>query len=168
MPFLRLWRPSDLPDLLQMAITNAWETLPEDDKRRAQYAAVARNAYMNLLGGLQSPFGTAVVADEGGRPIGYLLVGLQPNGLTGQPAGYLADIYVQPAFRRHGLGLKLHQAAEAYLRQLGVSTATNWTHAHNKEGQAASKRHGLPVWGMMMVKHLTAPTAAKPGQKAHQ
>jgi GNAT superfamily N-acetyltransferase len=154
MPVLRFWQPSDLPHLRRMAIITAWEITPEDDKAHTTLEQVAENAQQNLMAVLQAPYGTAIVADEGGLPVGFLLIGLQANEKTGQPHGYMADIYVEPAFRRHGLAQELHAAAEEYLRSIGIRKASNWTHAHNPRGQSSSLRHGFQLWGLMLSKEL--------------
>ncbi len=151
---IRFWQPSDLPYLQRMAAITAWNITPADDKARSRFETVAASAVQNLHGVLSSPGGTAVVAEEGGRPVGYLLIGIQRNDQTGEPHGYLADIYVEPAHRKKGISKGLHLVGEEYLRRLGMRKATNWTHAHNPLGQAASSHHGYELWGMMMVKHL--------------
>jgi GNAT superfamily N-acetyltransferase len=154
MPQLRFWQQSDLPHLARMSVASTWVITPEDDRAHTTLEKVAANACRALLGTLASPGGTAIVADEGGRPVGFLLVGIQPNEKTGEPAGYMADIWVDPEFRRHGLAEKMHYATEAYLKKLGVRRASNWTHAHNPKGLKSSRRHGFQPWGVMMSKVL--------------
>lgn len=161
MPRLRLWQQSDLPDLVRMAITAAWDITPADDRAHTTFQAVAANAQRNLAAVLRSPSGTAIVAEEGGRPVGFLLVGLQPNDITGQPTGYMADIYVEPEYRRQGIAEQMHDVTEEYLRSIGVRRASNWTHAHNAKGLSSSRRHGFQDWGAMMVKEL------KPSRGTH-
>lgn len=151
---VRFWQESDLPYLARMAAETAWEITPPGDKPYTTYERVATNAVRNLYGVLQSPPGTAVVAEDDGRPVGYLLLGLQMNDRTGEPHGYLADIYVEPAYRRSGLAKKLHEVGEEYLRQQGIRRVTNWTHAHNPLGQKSSEYFGLKLWGVMMSKDL--------------
>lgn len=140
-----------------MAAVLAWQITPEDDRRATTPGAVAWGAKMNLLGVLRSPGGTAIVAEEDGRPVGFLLIALQPHDKTGELQGYMADIYVEPAYQGRGLARQMHLAGEAYLRQIGIRTATNWVHAHNRQGQAASARHGFETWGVMMAKELQQP-----------
>jgi GNAT superfamily N-acetyltransferase len=156
MPRLRYWQPSDLPHLQQMSIIATWEITPADDKAHTTMEQVAANAEKNLMAVLQSNFGTAIVADEDGQPVGFLLVGLQGNDKTGQPHGYMADIYVEPAFRRQGLAQAMHAAAEEYLRSIGIGKVANWTHAHNPLGQSSSLRHGFQLWGLMLSKELSS------------
>lgn len=160
MPQFRLWEQSDLPRLAEMAAITAWNITPEDDKPYTSQEHVSASAVQNLYGVLGSPGGTAVVADEGGKPVGYLLIAIQHNDMTGEPMGYMADIYVEPAFRRGGVSKELHRVGEEYLRRLGVRKATNWTHAHNQLGQSATAYHGFRPWGVMMVKELQAASGA--------
>jgi ribosomal protein S18 acetylase RimI-like enzyme len=155
MATVRFWQPSDLPYLLHMAAETAWQITPADDRARTHPDLIRRSAQANLMGCLSSPGGTAVVAEENGRPVGYLVVTLQPSDRTGEPTGYLADIYVEPAYRRSGLAKELHGIGEAYLKQLGIRTVTNWVHAGNEKGQKAGEHFGLKPWGVMMAKTLT-------------
>lgn len=151
---VRFWQQSDLPYLMQMAAQTAWNITPPDDKPHTSFEKVGTNAQRNLWHVLNSPYGSAVVAEDGGRPVGYLLLAAQPNDKTGELQGYLADIYVEPAYRRHGAAKLLHTLGENYLRRRGIRRVTNWTHAHNPLGQKASEHFGMKLWGMMMVKHL--------------
>lgn len=157
MAYVRTWRPADLPYLTRMTAITTWEITPEDDKAHTSFATVANNAAGNLQGVLTSPGGTAFVADEGGVPVGYLLVAVQPHHVTGEPRGYLADIYVLPQFRRKGLSKELHRHAYDYLRRLGIRKVTNWTHTHNRVGQSTITHHGHETSYVMMAKELTPP-----------
>ncbi|MFZ5815069.1 MAG: GNAT family N-acetyltransferase [Bacillota bacterium] len=162
MPHVRFWRESDLPGLLQMASITAWEIMNPSDKAVARPEVVFANAQRNLIQVLASPGGTAIVADEGGRPVGYLLIGLRPDDRTGEIQGYMADIYIQPPFRGKGLAAEFHRIGEDYLRRLGIRRATNWTHASNPLGRKASNDKGFRLWGVMMEKLLQPATAIAP------
>lgn len=154
MAHVRFWQQSDLPRLAEMAAAATWAITPPDDQQHTTFERVAANAQRNLFGVLSSPNGMCVVADDGGRAVGFLLIGTQFNDKTGEPVGYLADIYVEPAYRRQGLTKLMHKLGEDRLRQMGLRKVSNWTHAHNPLGQGASNHHGMKLWGMMMVKHL--------------
>lgn len=151
---VRFWQPQDLPDLRWFAALNAWQILPDDDRRIASIGAVATSAEENLLRVLSSPGGTAVVAEADGRPVGYMLVAVQPDQRTRQWTGYMADIYIDPKYRGAGIGAKFHEAAERYLANLGVRQATLWTHAHNPLGQRSAARRGYQLHGTMMSRLL--------------
>lgn len=154
MAYIRFWRQSDLPALLQMSAVTAWEIMNPSDRAVARREVVAANAQRSLLACLSSPGGTAVVADEGGRPVGYLLIGIRPDERTGEPQGYMADIYLRPGYRGRGLADQMHRLGEAYLRSLGIRRATNWVHATNPLGRKASQQKGFRLWGVMMEKVL--------------
>lgn len=157
---VRFWRQSDLPYLAQMAAVTAWEITPPDNRASTTFETVSRNAVQNLLTVLGSPGGTAVVADVGSIPVGYLLIGIQAHERTGAPRGYMADIYVAPEFRRAGLTKELHLLGEQYLRSIGITRATTWTHAHNAKGAGTAAHHGYNPSGVMMVKRLERPASA--------
>lgn|GEM_PF-1444500 len=151
---VRFWQQTDLPELMRMAAITAWNITPPDDKPHTRFETVATNAQQSLLRVLNAPFGNAVVALDGSRPVGYFLVAVQHHDKTGEPYGYAADIYVEPAYRKSGASKQMHALAEEYLRQLGLRTLTNWTHAHNPLGQKASEKHGFRIHMLMMSKDL--------------
>lgn len=151
---VRFWQQSDLPELLRMSAITAWEIMNPTDKAVAQPEVVARNAHQSLVGSLSSPGGTAVVADDGGRAVGFLLIILRPDEKTGEMQGYMADIYIYPEYRGKGLAQEFHRLGEDYLRQLGIRRATNWVHATNPLGKKASQEKGFRLWGVMMEKVL--------------
>ncbi len=157
MPQVRFWRQSDLPDLLHMAAITAWEILNQSDKAVARPDVVYANAQRSLMGSLHSPGGTAIVADEGGRPVGYLLITPRPDERTGEMQGYMADIYILPEFRGRGLARELHRLGEDYLRRMGIRQVTNWVHAENPLGKKASDQRGFRLWGVMMEKRIPPP-----------
>lgn len=159
---IRFWQPSDLPYIQQMMVETTWSITPEDDKAHTTWATVADSASRNLEAILSSPGGTCIVADLNGRPVGFLLIGLQPNDKTGALHGYLADIYVEKPFRKSGVAREMHNLGEHYLRQMGIRYATNWIHAHNKGAQNASAQFGLKPWGVMMVKELQPAIQQRP------
>ncbi|MEW8977091.1 MAG: GNAT family N-acetyltransferase [Symbiobacterium sp.] len=152
---VRFWQPTDLPWLLEMAARTDWEILSPTDRAVARPEVVRANSHRNLLATLASPGGTAIVTEDGGRPVGFLLIGIRPDDRTGEPQGYMADIYLMPEYRGRGLAKQMHELGEQYLRWLGIRQVTNWVHATNPLGQKASHARGFRVWGVMMEKLLT-------------
>lgn len=151
---IRIWHSADLPHLRFLAAANAWKTLPPDDQALASVTDVAGSAESNLEAVLSSPGGTALVAEDGGRLVGYLLIGIRPGDRTGEPTGYLADIYIDPAYRGQGIAGRFHEVAESYLARVGIRKATVWTHSHNGLGQKSAQRQGYRSYGAMMSKVL--------------
>lgn len=151
---IRLWRREDLPKLREFAVTNAMELLSPDDRAHTTPEIVKMAAEHNVTGILSMPGGTAFVADYQGRPVGYCLVSIQQDEKTGESSGYLADCYIEPAFRRTGIAPAFHKVAQAYLNQLGIRKSRLWVHAHNGTSYKSVQRAGFTVKGVMMAKEL--------------
>lgn len=156
---IRFWQPPDLPYLQRMAILMTWHVTPADDKAATTPQAIAQNALSNLERVLGTPGGTAVVAEEGGRPVGFLLIGIQPHERTGEPQGYMADIFVEPEHRGKGIPRALGTMGETYMRQLGLRRSLYWIHAGNRQGQRAAFNDGAKVRGLVVSKTLGGPGA---------
>ncbi len=133
-----------------------WGITPPEDRAAAGLEQVARSTVQNLHETLRSPGATAVVAEEGGRPVGFLLACVQQDDRTGEWLGYLADIYLEPAYRGQGLAGHMERLANEHLRQMGMRKAYVWVHAHNAKGQASAKRLGMQLWGVVLSKELQA------------
>ena len=153
-PQVRFWEMGDLPWLMQMAAQTDWDIMNPTDKAVARPEVVYANAHRNMIATLSSPGGTAIVAVDGGTPVGFLLIGIRPDERTGEPQGYMADIYLEQPYRGKGLAKLLHELGERYLRGLGIRRITNWVHATNPLGQKASAARGFQTWGVMMEKLL--------------
>lgn len=154
---LRFGQSPDLPQLMTLAAKNAWSIqAPEDQQDFRRLPAVAEAAQSNLLGMLSTPGGNVFVADVGGQIGAYLLVGIGPDSVTGAPFGYLADVWVHPQLRNHGVGQALVRSAESYLQQLGITRAKAWVHAHNAAPQRLLTGLGYKPEGIIMDRDLRA------------
>lgn len=151
---VRHWVQSDLPHLQRMAVILTLGITPADDLKASNPETIAVAAVTNLHSVLGSPGGTAIVGAVGGRPIGFLLIGIQTDERTGQPKGYLADIFVEPEYRGTGLSARLREAGEQYLRWLGVRRASVWVHAHNPKGRKAAASFGMQPRAVVLSKRL--------------
>lgn len=151
---VRFWREDDLPHLGYFAAINTWRILPADDQAVSSMATIAASAEQNVHAVLSSPGGTALVAEENGQPVGYMLIGIRPAERTGEPSGYMADVYIEPEYRSQGIAGQFHKLGEAYLTSLGIRRATLWTHAHNPLGQKSAERQGYRTYGAMYAKKL--------------
>lgn len=152
---VRFWHPADYPYLQQMAIQMTLGITPPDDMQASSVMTIAGAAVGNLQNVLSAPGGTAVVATMQGVPVGFLLVGIQPDERTGESIGYLADIYVAPAARGRGLARQMNDLAEQYLRSLGIQKASAWVHAHNRDGRGTASSFGLKTRAVVLSKRLT-------------
>lgn len=99
----------------------------------------ARRYAQLLLQRLDDPNTHAYVAESNGRPVGFVLgmiVDLVPDIFAEEPCGFLADIYVDAAYRRQGVGRRLVAAMVEGFKKRGV-TYFDWQVASlNTEGLA--------------------------------
>ena len=96
--------------------------------------------YANLLvNRLEDTYTRSFVAEEDGRLVGFVLgmvVDLVPDMFAQEPCGFLADIYVDTAYRRRGIGRALVGALLDWFKGLGVPYFDWHVAAHNPEGLA--------------------------------
>jgi ribosomal protein S18 acetylase RimI-like enzyme len=88
---------------------------------------------------LDDPFARLLVADAGGQVVGFVLgmiVDLVPDVFEQEPSGFLADIYVDAAYRRHGIGRRLVEALMTWFQERGVTYYELHVAALNAEGLA--------------------------------
>jgi GNAT superfamily N-acetyltransferase len=110
------------------ALYRAWQTLRQHNSsldRRIIPAPVSEAEFLaGLRESISRPTATALVAEEGGRMLGFLSAAIeaaQPDRLPEQHAtiGYL---FVEPGARRKGVARELFQAARTWARaQDGVA-----------------------------------------------
>jgi GNAT superfamily N-acetyltransferase len=108
----------------------------EDDLRRALFG--------------EERCAEALIAESGGDAAGFALFFTTFSTFVGRPGIWLEDIYVRPAFRRHGIGLALFRQVAAlaierhcgrmewsvldwnepainFYRRLGATAMSDWT-----------------------------------------
>lgn len=91
-----------------------------------------------LVGQLQKPDILVLVADRGGRVVGYAYAGVEGTdymALRG-PAGVVYDLVVDPGCRREGVGRRLLDATLAALAGRGVPRVVLSTADRNTAAQA--------------------------------
>lgn len=81
---------------------------------------------------LADPEVEVYVAEDDGAPVGAVSVG----------NGYLATLYVLPAYQGRGVGSELHDLALERLRALGFEQAKLWTLRENDSGRRFYERRG--------------------------
>lgn len=93
----------------------------------------------NILSRLDDPHTRVLIAEDQGYPVGYvlgLIVDLMPDIFAQQPSGFLADIFVDAAYRRRGVGRALVDSLKHWFRKEGVSSFDWHVSALNPEGEA--------------------------------
>jgi len=120
---IRLVEPRD-----QEAIARMWEALSAYhtrlDSRMPRAAAGAPAAYASRLIEVRSDAETrAFVAEVEGAVVGYVLgavVDLTPDLFEHEDVGFIADIYVEPDYRRRGIARQLFNAICDWFAAQGV------------------------------------------------
>lgn len=88
---------------------------------------------------LEDPYTCALVAEWEGQVVGFVLgmiIDLMPDIFDQKPAGFLADIYVEPQVRRHGVGRSLVNELVGWFRECGIQTFDWHVASNNPAGQA--------------------------------
>ena len=86
-----------------------------------------------------------VVAELGGRIVGYATVGPSDDADADGGTGALLALYVDPPFQRAGHGTRLLVDAVARLRRGGYAGATLWVFADYAPARRLYERHGWAV-----------------------
>lgn len=141
--------PADLPWLELASAQAAWESLSERERQTAAPQAVAQIAIGGLRSLLALPGTIALVAHLEGRPVGFLLANVSPDGTTGEANGLLVDLWVAPAHRRRGLAKQLQAVAEEIFRQMGIRKAKLWTGLHNQAAVQLAQKSGYQPEGLI-------------------
>ncbi|MEO8610316.1 MAG: GNAT family N-acetyltransferase [Chloroflexota bacterium] len=92
-----------------------------------------------LLQHLDDQYTRAFVAEADGKVIGFILgmiVDLLPDIFAQEPGGFLADIYVDTAYRRSGIGRSLVEALIQWFREQDVIHFDWHVAAHNPDAIA--------------------------------
>jgi len=122
--------PAEWPWLLARSAETAWRHVAPALRPATTPAQVAARVQGLLVHLLSQPGSIALVAREDGRPVGYMVVAILPDELTGLPIALFYDIYVEPEHRGKGVSRRLTAAGEAHCRALGIRvirrTVASW------------------------------------------
>lgn len=120
---IRPARPDDVDSIARL-----WEALVEYHRERdADLPPAAHQGAMRyarrLIDQLDNPTTRVLVAVHDSQVVGYVLgvvVDLAPDIFAQEPSGFLADIYVDTALRRKGIGRALVEELVNWFRENGL------------------------------------------------
>lgn len=97
-----------------------------------------------------------LVAEEDGKVIGYTYAAVEPRDWMSlrDAAGVLHDVIVDPAYRQHGAGRLLLDAALAFLKSRGAPRVVLETAARNEAAQRLFEKAGFRRTMIEMTKEL--------------
>ena len=120
---LRIAEPADVSLILSFI-----RALGEYERLSAEVIATEQSLYQTLFG--ERRYAEVVIADCHGQPAGFALFFHNYSTFLAKPGIYLEDLFVDPAFRKHGVGKALlqHLARLAVERGCGRLewSALNW------------------------------------------
>jgi ribosomal protein S18 acetylase RimI-like enzyme len=93
---------------------------------------------------------TAILAEVEGQVGGFACVRVVPCVLYAEPYAELTELYVDPAFRRRGLGRALIAYAEQLARARGASDLLIMTGVHNAAAQALYRAAGYDTYAVAL------------------
>jgi len=132
-PVIRPATPDDLDELARMtAELNRFVGYGEPSYGRAE---LERHGFAG------DPSYEAIIAEVDGRSVGYAIFCPVYNTDHGKPGLWLCDLYVDEAWRSHGLGKKLFQAVAAIGRGKGMISI--WWTAETRNAHAMAFYRGL-------------------------
>lgn len=128
------------------AIAQLWQALTDYhvqlDPRLPGATPGAANRYASrLLERRDDSFTRAFVAEVEGRVVGYVLgavVDLHPDLFEHVDTGFIADIFVEEGYRRHGIARRLVDTLNAWFAEQGVY--------HTEWQVAAANLDGIRFW----------------------
>jgi ribosomal protein S18 acetylase RimI-like enzyme len=169
-------RPVEPKD--KAAIAQLWQALVEyhvqiDARQPKPVPGAARRYASRLIEQRDDPYTRTFVAQVDGRVVGYVLgavVDLHADLFEQADSGFIADIFVDPGYRRHGIGRRLVEAINAWFQVQGVRYTELQVAAANGAGIAFWESvGGQPVMVRMQVTWHAGVAERQPGTdpKAH-
>jgi ribosomal protein S18 acetylase RimI-like enzyme len=133
---IRIATPADAGDLARMnaAFNGVFDTAEQIAARLAAYADIE----------------TAILAELDGQVGGFACVRVVPCVLYAEPYAELTELYVEPAFRRRGLGRALLAYAEQLIRARGASELLIMTGINNAAAQALYRAAGYATYAVAL------------------
>ena len=154
---IRLATEDDVPAIGQM-----WEKLAQFhnmlDSALPPAARGGGKVYARrLVSRLSDTQTRVIVAEDDGELVGYALaviIDVIPDMFVQENSGFLADIYVDDAFRRKGVGRALVDAVKVWLLENSIRTFAWYVAEHNTVG----KRFWESVGGRRVMVRMRAET----------
>lgn len=150
---IRSMRPTDLPLLRAWMPYNAWETAPLEARRELTRQALQARSESMIQMLVQAPGSQhSVMAEWAGRPVGFALVAIGPDGSSGEVQAMIPELFVLPQARGRGVGTAVGRAAMTVLAGLGMRKVKSVVDARNQPALRLAAKLGLKPEGLVHVK----------------
>ena len=101
-----------------------------------------------------APFDTVLLATVRGRAVGFASLRILPQIESDAPHAELSDVYVDAAYRRHGIGSALLRFAESLALRRGAPRITLVAGEDNEAARALYRAFGYEDFARAMRKPL--------------
>ena len=137
MPTVRPARPSDEETLGRYGAALMRQHHTADPRRFIQVEHPEAGYGRFLVSRLGDPDSVVLVAEDAGYVVGYVFADVEGTSWKDQrgPCGYVHDVYVDEAARRHGAGRALMHAAVEWIRSKGRTQIVLLTMTRNEHAQ---------------------------------
>jgi len=155
---IRPYEPRDRAVLLRMiAGLQDWEVPLHDTRLPSEDTSEPYLAWLEER--LREQSGAMHIAETASAPVGYVACLVEEYDSAQETPdsnryGLVNDIYVDPAFRGHGLAQRLLAVAEAHLKATGVTRLRINVLAANGKARRAYERYGLAPYEVMYEKKI--------------
>jgi len=99
---------------------------------------------------------TALLAEVDREPAGFACVRIVPCLLYAAPYAELTELYVEPSYRRRGVGRALIAYAEQLAHQRGAADVMIMTGVNNTQAQALYRAMGYDSYAVALHRKLAA------------
>ncbi len=113
----------------------------------------ARQAHASLLPqGLSTPRHLLFTIELDGRPVGNLWLAVE--GSPGRASGFIYDVFVEPPYRRRGVGYAALRLLDAEASRLGARTLSLHVFGFNLAARTLYEKLGYEITDVNMTKNL--------------
>ncbi|MDR5696780.1 MAG: GNAT family N-acetyltransferase [Armatimonadota bacterium] len=151
-------RDADRADLAR--IVDAWGELARLHERTHPAFALSqtwRRAYEEYLAALLGREDTLVVVAESGGQLAGVAIGritTLPPFFRHRRRGFIQDVYTREGYRRRGVGRRMIERIEQWLRDRGIRRAELTVAVPNREAEAFWERMGYRTYMVHRTKEL--------------
>lgn len=149
----------DWPWMVEGLTEIAWGRLSDEQRQGASQRSVrelVKQHVVRIRGDAGFPSQAFVGKTLDGQLAGFVWVAKVRNESTGQPEACLLNQYVDKVHRGQGLGHRLMETAEEWVRHQGLARVSVRVSVHNRLGQRLYETLGYKVDIVRMTKELDA------------
>ncbi|HKZ49097.1 MAG TPA: GNAT family N-acetyltransferase [Thermoplasmata archaeon] len=154
MATIRPGRPEDRPLFWRATMETVWRDIPPGEKASLSWDAFERHFRERVTPVLDFEGTELLVAEEGGRAVGYVLLGVIGSFYSPENHAFVYDLWVEEAARGRGVGRQLLDAAFARARERGFWKVKLEVSAANERARRLYEAAGFQEERLILGKSL--------------